>query len=563
MKIAQLLRTTVLAAVVTIPFTASGCLAIAEVTAAQCHSQRDCLGLGPEFADTTCSTEGVCMKIVTDSRSCQTNQECIDKNGGAPYTCRHSDKKCVNLLSTECPRLYIDKEDLVNDNTIFIGMTSPANPDGQQAEAGAELARKEIKILNGMPPITPDGPRRPLGIVACNAELTSPGITEAMYTHLSEDVQVPYAIAGFTSQDSIPAATHFIKHNILMTTQNQVTALSKLADNDLVFRLGFSDDQTLSAQAPFLKDYLEARIRTDFALTATDPIRIMILKNASDYNEQLEKLRTTLVFNQGKSFDQNLTDGNLKVVNYGGIGDPINFPNPDGERGNAVAAAKNYKPHLVLIVSNPPVVALTWLDLMRQWPVAQQPLPFVIAGFPTMAPFMPPVMAQFPSDEARRKFFAMRSLPVDFKKEEFDNWISKLQTKFPELVGQPIGTTAPIIYDGVYMFAYALTAIQDAAIDGTSLARGLRKVAGATGGLSVHWGPDDFGKATAALKAGNDISYVGPIGSYGFDPAGDHFGNPEVFCFGKAPTRLPQSSGYSYSPKTNASVGTVGAACAE
>ena len=554
-KLTQPVRFSTLAALVTLAVTAAGCLAISQVTAGQCHSQKDCLNRGPEFADTTCNAQRLCEKIVTDARACTTNQECIDQNGGAPYACRKSDNKCVSLLSTLCPRLFADKEDLLDDNTIYIGMTTPANPDGQQAEAAAELARKEIKKAGGLSPATPGGPRRQLGIVACNAELIAAPVSQTMFKHLSEEVQVPYAISGFVTPDAIPAAIHFSSHDILMTTQNQTTALTTFKDNDLVFRLGYSDALTLSAQTPFLKSYLEQKIRSEFALAAGDPVRIIILKNAEDYNDQLEALRSQLSFN-GKTFTQNLQDGNLKVVEYGGFEDPVGFPNPDAERAKAVNATLTFKPQLVLIVTSPPIVSQTWLNISQQWP-AGVARPYFIGGFPTMAPFMPPAMAQFPNEEARKKFFAMRSLPFDFKPEEFDRWISRLLVNAPELVGQPIGTTAPIIYDGVYMFAYALTAIQNAPLRGTELSRGLRKVAGAGGGIPINWGPEAYSTALAALSAGNAISYIGPLGSYGFDPNGDHPGNPEVFCFGPPPSRKPLSSGYSYDVRTMQSVGTV------
>lgn len=555
-KLAHPMRLLVVASLAAFAAASGACTAIVDGGATQCRSQADCLAKGPEFAETTCNEQRVCVKITTDERACTTNQECIDKNGGAPFTCRKSDGKCASLLSTFCPRVFADKEDLVDDNTVYIGHTSPANPDGQQAEAAVELARSEIKRSGGLAPATAGGPRRPLAIVACNAELINSSVSEVMFKHLSETVQVPYAISGFVTPDAIPAANHFAARDILMTTQNQTTALATLQDKDLVFRLGFSDAQTLGAQAPFLRDYLEARIRTEFGLAASDPVKVIILKHANDYNDQLEALRSTLRVNN-MSFTENLQAGNLQIVGYGGFEDPISFPNPDAERAKAVAATVAFKPHLVLITTSPPIVALTWTDIQRQWQGGDATRPFIISGFPTMAPFMPPQMAAFPNETARKRFFAMRTLPFDFKQEDFDLWLSRLLVKSPELVGQPIGTTAPIIYDGVYMFAYSLAAIGNAPVRGPELSRGLRRVANASGGQPVRWGPEDFSKAETALAAGGSVSYVGPIGSYGFDPQGEHPGNPEVFCFGPPPTRTPKSSGYSYDVRTSTSVGSV------
>src|SRR6185436_9507772 len=100
--------------------TTSGCTPQADEPTSQCHSQADCLARGPEFADTTCNEQRICVKAEVAARSCNTNKECADRNGGAPFICR-ADGKCMSLLTPECQQVFADKDDLINDNTIFFG----------------------------------------------------------------------------------------------------------------------------------------------------------------------------------------------------------------------------------------------------------------------------------------------------------------------------------------------------------------------------------------------------------------------------------------------------------
>lgn len=539
------------------------CTAVVDITTTQCRSQADCLSRGPEFADTTCSPDRVCVKIPSVVEACKTNQECVDKNNGAPATCRKSDRKCVNLLSTECPRVLADKEDIISEDIIWIGYTGAAIADCTQAENGMELARTEIKKAGGIPALTPGSPSRVIGIVICNSELTTIANNANMVKHLYQNIQVPASVAGFTSGDAVQINQGAVQGNALNFCQNQVDKLTSLDPAGRVLRIGFPDGLTLSAQGPFVRDHLEARIRADFALAPTDPVRVTVLKNVRDYDDQLEALRKNLTVN-GLGMNENISAGNLQVVEFGGQGDPINFPNPDAERAKAVTATIAFKPHLILMMTNPPLIAQTWLQIQRTWTTgaAGIPRPWFIGGFPTIPSFIQPQFSQFAAtappgvaDEARKKTLGMRTLPFDYNKAELDDWIGRFQTKFPELVGQSITTTGPIFYDAIYMFAYAAAAIKGATLNGIELRNGMNKVASASGGAPIKWGPEEYPKGIAALGQGGSIGYKGVIGSYGFDQRGEHPGNPEVYCFGPGPTYLPISSGWAYNVQTATSSG--------
>src|SRR4051812_2374028 len=75
---------------------AQGCSVVTNETAVQCTSEKECLDLGPEFANTTCDAVTKTCKKVEAPVECNTNAECGQK---APNSiCRKRDHKCVQVL---------------------------------------------------------------------------------------------------------------------------------------------------------------------------------------------------------------------------------------------------------------------------------------------------------------------------------------------------------------------------------------------------------------------------------------------------------------------------------
>ena len=100
-----------------------GCAAVTNTTAVQCTSEAECLGRGPEFAGTTCDkATKTCVKLPEDTDLCSKNQECIDRAGGAPAICQKATRKCVPLTTAECPTVLAKPGQLLDDNTVVIGV---------------------------------------------------------------------------------------------------------------------------------------------------------------------------------------------------------------------------------------------------------------------------------------------------------------------------------------------------------------------------------------------------------------------------------------------------------
>lgn len=553
----------------------AACTFITNETSTQCRNQEDCLSRGPEFADTTCSIDRVCVKIEAAETACTTNQQCIDENGGAPYTCRRSDGKCVSLLSTNCQTVYADKEDLIDDNLVVVGTTLPFDENGRQAGFAVNLARQEIKRGGGLAAATPGGPRRPLAVVSCVGEHQSLASGLSMFNHLADTVQVPYISGPFTSQLMTRGLDIFISHNIMAMTQNSMIAIAEAADNDLIFRVNFGDDMFVQTFNAFLANYLEESIRTDaycnnhpnpdcvpFNLAPGEPLRVGLMATVDQPGQAVtEAIGKYLRFN-GKSVTENLADGNFAIFNVGNPADPIGHPYPEGERNQGIAQAIAFKPHVIMYVGTPIDASvlggdLGWLALNRAWPTgpgapARPYGAMIIAGW--AGPVIPLVgQSQGLGPETRHKFFGMRGLAYGWNPQDFQTWVQGLKLAAPELKDAAVVPLAAMSYDRIYLFSYALAAIGNAPVRGPELARGLRKVAGAAGGTTIKWGPADYPKALQELAAGKNLSYVGADGNYTFDDAGQRPGFGDVYCVPlvKGAIAGPQASGFSYDPSTD------------
>jgi ABC-type branched-subunit amino acid transport system substrate-binding protein len=565
----------------------AACTFISNETSTQCRSQADCLSRGPEFAETTCTEARVCEKIAFPEKACTKNQECIDQNGGAPYTCRRSDGKCVSLLSANCQTLFADKEDLIDDNLVVIGGTLPFDENGRQANFAVSLARSEIKRLGGLAPATPDGPRRPLAVVTCTGEHASTAASVAMFSHLANTLQVPFVAGPFTSQETISGMNLFISKGILSITQNSLIEVTTLADNDLSFRVNFSDILQVKTMNAYIQSFVDPAVRDDsycnsnpsppgppctpFALPPGEPLRVGLMTTIDAPGLGVTASVANEIKFNGKSATDNLADGNFAIFKVGNPADPIGHPTPESERNTGIAQAIAFKPHLIMYAGTPIDANVLggdmgWLALNRVWPTGpgEPARPYgvmLIQGW--TGPIIPLIGMSGPlGPESRRKYIGVRGLATGWDPPDFGKWVQGLKIAFPEAAGAAIVPIAAMSYERIYLFAYALAAIGNAPVQGVELARGLRKVAGSGGGKIIKWGPEQYSEALAELAAGKNITYVGADGNFNFDKNGDRPGFGEVYCVPLRAGKIagPISSGFTYDPETNVAKGTP-AAC--
>jgi hypothetical protein len=537
-----------LLAIAGIGYAGGACALSTDSTSSQCRSQEDCLSRGSEFADTTCSEERICVNLKVERRGCVTNQECLAQNGGAPFTCRKEDGKCVGLLTAECPYLYADGDDLADDNTVFVGNITTIDANSTLTEQAVQLARFEIKRAGGLVPQKPDGPRRPLVVVSCNAEPNTVGVGTALEVqraldHLHKTLRVPMRLGPLTTGPTAAGAQASIDRKSLMLTRNGSPDLTRLADQDLIFRVGFSDTATTVIIPRLVDEQIVPAMIDAGMLGASEQPRIALVISAEQ--SRTGEALTAAGFNRP-----------FQTFNYGAATDFVNNPNPQAVITKTVIDVRNYQPHLIIYALPPSGVGLAFTPINAGWP-SSVPRPFQISVVPTFAgaPLVTAVNA-IADDTVRSRLYALFPAAPDFVPADAELLQANLKLRFPELTANTAPQFVRNAYDAMYIFAYAAAAIGDQPLTGVNLTAGVRRVADASGGVPHNWGPQNYSAIIATLGTGQNVSYRGVDGPYSFDANGERPAHTEVHCVRRSPPGLV-FSGYRRDAATGQLTGEI------
>lgn len=521
------LRSTLVAGVVTgvgaIIANQFGCAAVTNTTAVQCTSEAECLGRGPEFAGTTCDkTTKTCVKTPEDQDLCTRNQECIDKAGGAPSICQKSTRKCVNLTTAECPTVIAKPGQLLDDNTIVIGMLSAAGAtfdsgNGDQMEKAAALAQADIaKSVRGLPAIDGSSNVRPLVIVSCHEfDGGYQGLIRAA-NHLAKNVKVPVVIGPIDGANQLAVTSQVFSPNGVLTIIPFRTAIydvpSPISPTPLIWSLSFTDRQIASSAAQLITKDLEPKLR---ARGVTEPIRVaMIVEENALGSTTADVMEAQLTFN-GKTAVQNGTEtpANYLRVKFGDFIDPVGNPAPADGAAKAVSAVINFKPHIILHSYAPAAAAATFVPLTINWPAAV-PRPYgidLISVFPLLAP----VVDMIDTFGLHSLTFSQMGRATD--EERVKQWLIKYKTEYPDITNfaQTESQVVQTWYDAVYYAAYAIAGNGKKPLTGVNLAATLPLMQ--PPGQKVRTGTEDLTKAFGALVAGQGVDVEGITGALDLD----------------------------------------------
>ena len=108
--------------------------------------------------------------------------------------------------------------------------------------------------------------------------------------------------------------------------------------------------------------------------------------------------------------------------------------------------------------------------------------------------------------------------PMESETRRFDGFgvlVLRYNATFPDDPVTPTGAPQPS-YDAFYLLAYAVYALGDAQIDGSSLSRSLLRLL--PPGLRVDVGATQIGEAFETLRSGGRIDLEGAIGSLDLEP---------------------------------------------
>lgn len=536
------------------------CTAITDSTSSQCRSQEDCTSRGPEFADTTCSADRVCVKSTFVEKACTTNKQCIDANGGAAFTCRKTDGKCVALTSPECPTVFANPQELLDDNTVFFGLSYPQDQNGVIMSAVTELAQDEVRrTTGGLPPAKPGGPVRPVAFITCNADAVLGGGTVATAVasaqHLA-NLNVPAVVGPLTADSILPILNQVsLAADQLTLYPGSVGSVSFVQDKDLVFRSGFSAAVAVTIANPLFEKFLAPQLVTDGIAQPGEKIKVILIQSEEVVGESVgDALSKTWKFN-GQGFKENLDQGLLQIYRTGDPNDRIRTPDVFAKVPQVIAATFAFQPHVIVYAGPGTMAGQIMGPIARGWSAAtgDKPPPYHISLNGGWGSLVGGALGSMP-DIARKRYIGTNVVSKDAKPEDAAAFAANLALFKPDLAKVPIGGFGAPIYDSAYLLMYAAASLgPDEPLTGPNLAKGMRKLAA---GTQVLWGTGDLAKGFAAVQGGGGIEYRGVGGTYKFDENGDHAGVAFSTCMTAAPFTV-KNTAFKFNPDTQSAEGTL------
>lgn len=502
---------------------APGCSFATNETAVQCTSEAECLSLGPAFAGTTCDkATKTCVRVAEDADLCTSNQQCIDQSG-LPSICRKRDRKCVPLLSKECPTLLAKAGQLSDDNTIVVGALTPAAHTelGDVMEAAMSLAQTELSTqVRGLPsPEDGSGPVRPFVIVSCR-EFNSDGFNglNRAANHLSKDIGVPLVIgpvdpanANFTMTEvMIPNRTFVI---LPLGIPKTLYSLST-GPTPMMWSATATDTATTIAAQEFISKSLEQKIKTERGKTS---IKVALMQEDNFFGEGgASNMEQRLRFN-GKTVLENLNDNNYLRVNIGNLIDPVGNPAPAAKVAAAVQAVQAFKPDIVIHAYAPAAIPPTFFSLVLDWPQGT-PHAYHIDILTTFSVFAPLLDIINLIPPLRQQVFSVANHNPPETQQRIAEFLIRFRAQFPQFRASNTAEGAIVHqwYDSTYMAAYAIVANRAKPLTGENLSATISLLQ--PPGTLIKTGTQDISKAFGLLNSGQGIDLDGISGTMNLDP---------------------------------------------
>lgn len=470
------------------------------------------------------------------STSCDTNVECNRfttaggsgsiASGATPSVCVKATGRCAALGSLDCPRI---SGDFLDDGAVVIGTL--LGGEDLTLERAALLAAEEIGAL----PAPKGGKVRPLVVVGCNATVD---VTRAA-RHLVDDLRVP-AIVGPTAGDDVMSITQQISKQggtLLVTPTSPVSSISKLADNDLTWRVLPSDTQRAKLVIAQMND-LESVLRSTRALT-TVKLGVVHRADASGLSAR-DSISGKLIIN-GRFINDAANAANVSLDGYTakpGVASPLE---------SVVAKyAGTFKPDLVFVTA-PEQVADLIVPLeaaLTAGRVVNKPYYICTDAAKTQA-FLDAIDAAALPTDIRRRVRGVGVKPDTGSAAALDTFTAAFTQRYGT---KPSAFPAALSYDAMYAVAFAIAATTDVAVSGASVAKGLRAL-GVGDAFTI--GADQSATIMESLAAGTSVSLRGTGSVLQWDPSGDLAGGTaEVWCIGTAAPAAFASGGLTMDVQT-------------
>jgi ABC-type branched-subunit amino acid transport system substrate-binding protein len=476
---------------------------------------------------------------------CTTNQECTQKATAEAATgqtvaaiCVKSERRCAPLLSEDCTAIT---GDYTNDDTIVIGSLfstvgaqSAANIQRQQS---AMLAVQQINMVGGVPAATAGGGARKLVLVSCDE---STNLARAS-THLVSELDVPAIVGPNTSQDTIDVSNQatIAGDTVVMSPTAVASSVASLIDDDLTWLMVPNDMQRAPLMISQINE-LETRLKSERGNAA---VKLGVVFRDDALGIGTRTSLNALIIN-GKG----ITD---TTVNFGKNVYIDGYDYKKADQNEIVQKYLTFAPDIVVLAGTAEAITNVMKPLEAGWPASNPNRPHYVLIDSVKVPELITLVKD--NDDLRRRVRGTGIKPGADSAPIYMAFQLDYQLKFPGS-GATTSGMGPA-YDATYAIAFALAATRDLPVSGSSIAQGLRKLAGGT--TLVEVGATKALQAFQKLAAGDKIKALGTFGPLDWDPDGAVVGGTlEMWCIGSASgTPAYQTSGLTFDIKTQMKAG--------
>lgn len=507
----------------------AACSLLVDTTATQCRVDGDCTARGGAFADTVCDAS---RRVCVPRERCTSNQDCIDRAGGAPSVCRRSDGACQPVLSEDCVEVA---GPIANDNAIVIGSLLPLT--GTLADVGVpvqrslDLALNEINAVGAGLPMAGSADRRPLVVVKCDEGKDPIRAT----SHLVKDVGITALIGPFNSGVALRAAPEVtVPAGVLMLSPGATApSLALVGGGSLVWRTAASDvhqARALTRLIPVVE--AEHRVEWEIPDAPEGVVKVAMIVRGDSSGIELAQA----MIESGLTFNGRSLAGNGPFFARRDYPDPAVEPNVD--YAGIVDFLVQFQPNIVILLTGAEGASQIVLPLEQRWPTGVAQPWYVVSHGARTRSLLEVAKA---NDEIRRR---VRGTVPERPNPQFDAFDLAFRGAY-QAPANIYGMAQA--YDAAYLLAYGIVA-GGAPVTGASIGSGLKRM---SSGPPVAVGPGPRLSETFATLAepGSTISFLGAAGAYRFDPAtGESPFDVDVWCIGKeldgSPTFRPSSQYY-------------------
>jgi branched-chain amino acid transport system substrate-binding protein len=438
-------------------------------------------------------------------RECSTNVECSAKLGRAGV-CSKTDGTCKALASEDCTVLA-EEGDLTSEDTVWIGslfpLTVEPEKDGVGNARALDLARQDFsQMMSTLTPRPEKGYARPLGLVSCDDSVDA---NRAAH-HLVDDVGVPAVIGFRASRELIDLAESlFLPKGLVavtaLNTNPLIATLPHPSDGPRrVWRTTYDSAQTAWPLAAFVSGVVEPRVLSTPGVDASRPLRVALVRQDSRLLPFSEVFFRALRFN-GKSALDNGSSYREFVVDH--------KTDAAGSFRAAVDGLLKFEPHVVLFEGDSlgGIRADLLEPLESRWARERPWRPTYVKIEPLTSEEIGFVGRN--ADRRRRMFGITMASNTAANARLVMHYNQTFHTEITRTLSP---NTA---YDAFYMIAYAVYALGDQPVTGSSIAAAFSRLL--PPGKPIEVGPSNIFEAFNILRAGQNIDLVGSSGSLDFD----------------------------------------------